>query len=187
MLAFLDMDGVLTDFVGAACRAHGKSNPYDDAAAQGVWAMETLWGMSGKEFWAPCNGEGFWDRLEKTPEADDIVKLITDTFGVENVALLTAPSMSGFCIPEKRLWIRRNYPQLEGGMIFTAAKKFLAGPDRLLIDDRDKNIEDFRLFGGKAVTVPRPWNRMHALSDKPLEVLYRVLGGLQEFLDESEG
>jgi hypothetical protein len=49
-------------------------------------------------------------------------------------------------------------------MIFTAAKKFLAGPDRLLIDDRDRNVEEFVAGGGHAILLPRLHNADHRLA-----------------------
>lgn len=165
MFAFLDMDGVIADFVGGVCAAHGKSSPYEDLNNHGVWDMESLWGMSAREFWAPCNNNPeFWDSLSKTHDADLIVETVVSRFGVDNVAILTSPSMDPQCVPGKRRWIRRRYPYLEKQMLFGSAKHFLAGPKRVLIDDRSKNIDDFEKAGGSVVCVPRLWNDLHPLA-----------------------
>lgn len=163
------MDGVLADFIGALSIAQCKPNPYTDpairGAALGCWDTDKLWGISVKEFWAPSNTYEFWDTINKTPEADDIVDLVYRLVGEENVAMLTAPSTFEGCIPAKRAWIRRHYGDLSKRMIFTLSKEFLATPTNILIDDRDKNVDDYYRAGGPAILVPRLWNRLHALAN----------------------
>ena len=53
MFCFLDMDGVIADFVGGICHAHNRPYPYDEPAALGVWDIEKLWSMSAAEFCSP--------------------------------------------------------------------------------------------------------------------------------------
>ena len=60
-------------------------------------------------------------------------------------------------------------------MIFTGAKKFIAGPGRWLIDDKDANVEAFRAAGGQAITVPRPWNSEHGKSHQVMETIRKEL------------
>lgn len=162
-LCFLDMDGVLADFVSGIHLAHNRPNIYetDPQRSAGVFDIETLWGISTEEFWAPSCVDGFWRNLHKMPEADQIVQLVTSTFGTNNVAILTFPSDDARCVPEKKEWISHYYPDLLPNMLFGSAKKFLAGPSRYLLDDRDKNIESFRSYGGTGILVPRPWNSDH--------------------------
>lgn len=162
-VAFLDMDGVIADFVGAICKAHGRPSPYTEASAMGVFEIERLWGMTAREFWQPCNDDaGFWYGLELMPDAEAIVTHVSRSFGPENVAILTSPSLDRDCVPGKRAWIKKYFPQFAGSMIFTGAKRFLAHEDAMLIDDRDKNVEDFIAAGGEAVLIPRPWNVLHS-------------------------
>jgi 5'(3')-deoxyribonucleotidase len=159
---FCDMDGVLVDFVGGMCAAHECTSPYAFSTSLGVFDMEKLWGITAAKFWEPANHPGFWSSLGKTPEADEIVDLACSTVGTENVAILTAPNLSQYCVPEKREWIARYYPQLRNNILYGSAKRFLAGPGRVLLDDRDLNIENFRAAGGCGITVPRLWNKEHA-------------------------
>lgn len=164
-LCFLDQDGVLADFVGGACRVHGKCNPFVLKKNLGQFELVKLWNMTEAEFWKPIDatGEFFWTELEPTAEAKDIVDLAVGVFGLENVAVLTAPSSDLGCVPGKRAWMKRWFPKLERKMIFANAsnKHFLAGPGRFLVDDRDSNIEDFTASGGTGILVPRPWNKDH--------------------------
>lgn len=179
--AFLDMDGVLADFVSAICIAHNRPSPYTDPSSYGIFDMEKLWGITSKEFWcSAADTFEFWDEMSKTPEADDLVAYLTRVFGVENICVLTAPSNSPFCVPGKRAWIRRYFPQFKDRIIFANSKEFLGGMDKFLIDDRDKNIDAFERAGGNAVIMPRLWNRewrradvsIHAVKDQIEEILH---------------
>lgn len=172
---FLDMDGVLADFVGGICQVHNRPSPYEDPRAYNEFDIEKLWGMTPEEFWVPVAKPGFWIGLKKTDEADDIVDLACKYFGPKNVAILTAPANDPGCVPEKKEWIAKYYPQLKANILYGSAKRFLAGPDRLLIDDRDKNVANFRDAGGSAILLPRLWNADYDKAADPLYWLLRRL------------
>lgn len=160
MKIFLDMDGVLADFVGGACKAHNRTC-YDHPSHYGEFQLEKIWGITPAEFWKPTNSFEFWASLAKTPEADMIVETAVKLVGWENIAILTSPSLHESCVPAKRYWIEKYYPRLTKNMIFAWGKGFIAGPGKLLVDDRDRNVDDFRAAGGQAVLVPRLWNRRY--------------------------
>lgn len=167
----LDMDGVLADFVGGVCIAHNRPNPYEDPANFGKFDMEHLWGITHHEFYEPTNNVEFWANLRKTPEANALVELAEDLVGEQNVAILTAPSRADQCLIGKRAWIASHYPRYGDRLIFAPmrSKRFLAGPTNILIDDRDRNVDDFIAAGGHAVPVPRSWNRWHADRHRTLD------------------
>ncbi len=162
---FLDMDGVLTNFVDACCEAHGKKSPYSDPKSFGIFNMEKLWNITVSEFWAPLDklGRPFWENMGKMPDADEIVKTLEEEFGRSNICILTSPSYDPGCIPGKREWIKKHYPQFRNQILYGTAKRFLAGDNRVLVDDRDENVNSFVEHGGKAVLIPRLWNCNHAL------------------------
>lgn len=164
-ICFLDMDGVIADFVGHTCKAHDLPSPYGDRNCQGIFEMEKCWGMTEEDFWKPLATFEFWADMPKTPEADDIVNHLVKEFGKDNICVLTNPSQYDGCISAKKEWIHRHYPFLAKQMLFGAAKQYLAGPNRFLVDDRDKNIIAFEEFGGRGITVPRDWNRMYHHKD----------------------
>lgn len=170
---FLDMDGVIADFMGSLCAAHGKTSPYVDSKNLGTFDTEKIWGISDREFWAPVakNSYDFWKGIEKTHDADGIVAAVEEAFGRENVCILTAPSKDPGSVPGKREWIARNYPQFNKRMIFATAstKQFMAGIDKVLVDDKDTNVDEFRKSGGAAVLVPRQWNEDYLLSVNTLK------------------
>lgn len=179
---FLDMDGVLVNFVKGVCLAHGKKTPYTEPEALGIFDMEKLWGISVPEFWKATEYVGFWRELEKHEDADTLVSFLCSTFGTENICILTSPSESPFCIPEKKAWIEEHFPQFKKQILFGSVKHFLAGPDRVLIDDRDKNIENFVNAGGVGWTYPRLWNCLWPFADDSMAHLkltsYSDLGSM---------
>ncbi len=160
-ICFLDMDGVICDFVGSTCKAHGLESPYGNVNCHGIFEMEQCWGMTEEKFWEPLATREFWEFMPKTPEADQIVNFLLQQFGAENICVLTNPSAYDGCIGAKKAWIKREYPEFEKQMLFGASKQFLARPGAYLVDDRDKNIVGFNEFGGHGITVPRAWNARH--------------------------
>ncbi len=168
-LCFLDMDGVLANFVQGAIKAHNRPSPYEDPRGYGVFDMEKLWGITAEEFWKPLEFEGFWEGLEKLSEADKLVDWVCLVFGVSHVCLLTDPAESRNGIPEKKAWVERYYPFLSKNILFGSAKQFLAGPGRYLIDDRDKNIETFNQAGGFGILYPQLWNEGYAYTGSKVD------------------
>lgn len=187
MKCFIDMDGIIADFVTAISTAHNRLSPYTDPSlygvAVGLWDMEKIWGITAREFWVPSNSHAFWNTIAKTTDGDSIVRLAEDKFGSENCAILTAPSQAEGCVSGKRAWIGEYYPQFKARVIFATAKEFLAGPDRVLIDDRDRNIDVFTEAGGQGILVPRLWNRRWQEADN---ALVEVKKGLDATIDHRE-
>ncbi len=162
----LDMDGVIADFIGGACKAHGKESPYLHEANLGKWDIDKIWGMSPEEFWEPLNSVEFWRCLDKTDEADYIVSALVGIYSVAGVAICTRPpdSFYGGAVDGKRQWIARHYPDLLDNMIFCVDKSLCAGREILLVDDNDMNVRRFEDNGGNSFLVPRPWNSSWGLS-----------------------
>jgi len=161
MKIFLDMDGVLVNFVAGACARHGRPDPYLDPANYGNFDMAAIWGMPNGEFWRKLDGADFWANLDWMPDGREILEMVELRFGAKNVCLLTAPCLDPQCIPGKLAWVDKHLPQYRSRFIPTAAKGFLAHKNAVLFDDRDSNIAEFRLDGGAAFLIPRPWNAGH--------------------------
>lgn len=160
----LDLDGVLFDFVKAICEHFERPNPYDNGFT-GYWIEESqdFKGISRNRVFAVCkDNPGFWETLDKTPEADHIVATVFGLFSPENVCACTSPTIPPEpAIKGKRLSLRRHYKDtgLEARMIPTAYKYFLASPGTILVDDSDDNVQAFEAHGGLTILVPRPWNK----------------------------
>ena len=151
-MIFLDLDGVIAEFMYAACDVHDK--PHD-------WPKYNhyeSWGMTRDEFWRPINmmGTGFYmDVVKPAPWAERLIatcrkadpELVVLTDSTDNM-----PGVYG-----KHLWIERMFG-VGTKVSYTREKHLLAAPGRLLIDDNPQNCEAFAMFGGSALLFPRPWN-----------------------------
>lgn len=173
---FIDMDGVLADFVSGVCKAYGRPNPYTNPANFNIFEIEDIWQITPKEFWAPCDGPTFWEDLKPMPGAGNLVDIATMRFGQENVCVLTSPSLSPYCVPGKRKWLKQWFPELKY-VLFGSAKHFLAHPTTWLLDDRNENVAQFTAAGGNGVLVPRRWNAKYAEAPYALTAIRRDLNG----------
>lgn len=157
-VCYLDMDGVLVDFVTGAHKLHGKM-PFRMSEID--WNFDKGFDIPAEKFWGDM-GREFWANLDWTPEGKDLLRGIEKIFGAHNVALLSSPIQTDGCRDGKADWVRRHIPQYEDRLM-TGRNKFLfAGPTKVLVDDHDKNLTQFCLGGGRTVRVPRPWNGQKA-------------------------
>jgi 5'(3')-deoxyribonucleotidase len=152
-MIFLDMDGVLADFVGSSCRIHGR-----DIDTADCWDYFQNWNMSENDFWQPINeaGRGFWADLEPFPWMQELVSLVKDV--EPNFQVLTKPSNHPECTAGKMDWLHRHFGKRFRNYIFAPNKNLLASRGRLLIDDSDSNVSGFIEYGGAAYLLPQPWN-----------------------------
>jgi hypothetical protein len=166
-LIFLDMDGVLCDFIGPAAALHGRdARALDWAAGKGLdLAAQTskVFGLGLDAFWWPIHaaGEKFWAELELTPWASGRAGLVASALRLDDCVVLSRPSSCPTSAAGKALWLRRHFDgrfAVPSGAILCARKELLAGPGRVLIDDDDRNVAAWRAAGGAAVLLPQPWN-----------------------------
>lgn len=171
MKVFLDLDGVLVDFRRGVCKAFGRDDPSTN------WIFWENWeGVTDKDVDEKC-GIFFWDMLDWTPEGPYIEQAVQEKFNSEDIYLLTTPMPNPGSGTGKLKWIKRCMPRLYNRTIISyAPKSLLAGPNTLLIDDKDKNIAEFVAAGGYGILVPRPWNELHGWAGKTLEVVKNSLG-----------
>lgn len=167
MKVFLDLDGVLASFNQGALDWYGESDPYEDPANHGNYDVIT---QIVPKFWDGITEE-FWEKLPLTPEAHDIVALVTSSFGIDNVCALTSPAHTPYCMEGKMKWILKHFPQFRRRYFFGPPKHFAAHEDALLIDDSDENVRSFQRHGGNAVLVPRPWNAAYKHRNEVLQVV----------------
>jgi 5'(3')-deoxyribonucleotidase len=174
MKCFLDLDGVIADFVGGACKAHKRPNPYAGPTPAKEFDMDKIWGMTPEQFWAPMDYH-FWAQLARMPDAHEILLHVESAFGRENVCILTSPARDPQCSSAKHAWIAACLPNYRRRFFIGSAKQFFARPDAVLVDDYDKNVDAFRDAGGQAILVPRPWN-----TNRGIEAVPYLAGALEE-------
>jgi 5'(3')-deoxyribonucleotidase len=168
------MDGVLVDFRRGVCEIFRRDDPSTN------WAFWESWdGITFANVNAKCN-DYFWKYLDWTHEGREIEEAVRCEFDSNNIRLLTTPMDHPGSWTGKAMWVNRHLSLYNKRLIVTQVPKHeFAGPDTLLIDDKDQNIEEFRAAGGQGILVPRPWNKLHAWSDKTLEVVKNSLEAYQ--------
>lgn len=170
----LDLDGVLVDFVRGACRLHNQKSPYLDGY-EGFY-FNRHWNMSDPDLYTGMDRR-FWQELDWTADGRSIFNLVDSHFGPENTCILTTPCPIDGCYDGKLDWIKMHLPKAyHRRYLIGTRKEFCAGDDRVLIDDRDENIDEFVAAGGHGLLIPRPWNRGRKLQTTPLSFLIYELG-----------
>lgn len=157
MLCFIDLDGVLVDFVQGAFDYHDINIPWPEIQ----WDFLKQAGIEPDAFWTPLD-QPFWASLKPTSELFVIIPAAERKFGVENVFLCSSPCETAGCITGKAMWVEKHLPSYSRRLILTNRKEVFSGPGRVLIDDRDENVEGWEKAGGIGVLVPRPWNKTKA-------------------------
>jgi len=133
---FCDMDGVLCDF-----DARFKSiNPEKLSPSQYTNKYGT------DKFWSIIDSEGvkFWVGIKWMSDG----KELWDYIKQYNPTLLSAPSRAPSSRLGKRLWVKNNIPGTKLVLASASKKQNYSGTNRILIDDRPDNIEQWRSKGG---------------------------------------
>jgi len=172
---FLDMDGVLVDFVGGICRAHKRENPYRTTTARGYYQIETLLELPWDKFARPMKRPKFWEDLEWTSDGRRILESVERVVGEENVFLLTRATKTA-ALSGKARWVQRHMPSYADRFITARHKNRLASPTTVLVDDCNENCDEFEARAGKAVLVPRAWNRGWPDAGGAVEAVRTLLG-----------
>lgn len=182
MRILLDLDEILSDFVGGACRAFNvDTKEVEHLTTNSVWGslIPVIGKIKGfnltpEFFWAVIHqkGERFWEELEPLPWATqvlDLVKSLTDDWHI-----ISAPSACPTSYGGKVKWLKNYFGKDFDRFALTPHKHIFAGPDVLLIDDRDKNVEDFINAGGVGLVFPRHHNSLHRFKDDPVGHIRRI-------------
>lgn len=181
----LDMDGVLVDFMKGAHKYHGIPYDYEKNYPYRLndWDFDKNLPISAKEFWLSLDS-WFWDGLAWTAEGRYILMQLEAAFGADNIYLCTTPTCNPASAEGKLVWIAKNLPSYINRYVLTPNKSLLANPETLLVDDSDKNINEFVAKGGKAITIPRKWNSKYPYQDACLTYFSDKL--IKEFLNEDK-
>lgn len=154
------MDGVLADFTAGAFAMipedmrNGKT--LEDVRHAKDYDIARVLGIPSSVFWKTVDVRGFWAGLRMYPHVPMMVHYLKEH--CKNLVIVTAPSWSLHCMPEKRLWLRHQL-QWKDSDVFYGSKKWLMSRDfTLLIDDSPKNCADFAAQDGWALEVPSSWN-----------------------------
>jgi len=121
--------------------------------------------VSYEDFWKALDFQ-WWSSLKPYPWAGLFIQEV-EKYG--EVRLATAVVTASGCVAGKYMWVKKNLPQYLDTLHIGNIKSDFAQEGTLLIDDRDKNCEDFIAAGGAAILVPRAWNK-RGHHENPFEV-----------------
>ena len=165
---FLDLDDVLNDFTMTSLRRLGCAiETYDPEwgwdIVRAANDSHPLRNFTPETFWASFDRK-HWATIPKSDTCDWLIDRCVSIVGRDNVCILTCPIDDPDCTAGKQEWIQTNLPKwLHRQFLIGPSKHLCAAPDALLLDDRDKNVDDFYEAGGQSILVPRPWNRLHEI------------------------
>ena len=160
------MDGVLADFIGGACRVHGRDS---QAVLQG-WPrgeahVDAVLGMTLDVFWRRIDAEGtaFWEGLAPYPWFGGLLGWLESTGLPWHIC--SSPSRSPASAAGKMAWLYQHVHPRMRDFALTPRKELLARPGVVLIDDNERFVSRFKAAGGEALLFPQPWNHLGAVAD----------------------
>jgi len=172
MSCFLDLDGVLTDFVGGVLAYFDVKDFVVDH-----WnfdkTLSAKLGLSLDDFWSHFD-QSFWESLAWTADGRQILAACEECFG-EEVYLLTSPCRTEGCAEGKMNWVKRHLSHYQRKLFIGSSKQAFAAPGKLLVDDSDANIAKFAAAGGQTLLVPRPWNALRDLQQQTVSYIREKL------------
>jgi hypothetical protein len=131
---YVDMDGVLTDFESQVKKTIGK--PSSELEIHGD---DFFWGEVKKQ------GFEFWSKMPQTKDFSTLWNFLKPF----NPSILSAPaSRIDFCVDGKKEWIKNNIGTVRSIFVKASNKKDFATSNSILIDDLEKNINDWKDSGG---------------------------------------
>lgn len=178
---YIDMDEVLVDFTRGYCEFI-KVN-YEAVLQhwpRGEWlmlpALNKVLGRTEetqitlKEFWDNINGRTeFWENLEALPWFTEILNLCYSY--TYDVHIVSSPSYCDTCYTGKVRWLKKRFGLEFTNFHLTPHKEKLARPGTVLIDDSEKNCQNFlvnkngRSTGAYSVIFPRHSNGIGNITD----------------------
>ena len=154
MIVLVDMDGIVSDFVGSVLARynsdHNDTLTHEDIKSNDMHKYTKL----GVEFYDYFHQEGLFADCEAFKDAQTILSQLVEDGN--QVVFVTKPvNFSLHCMAEKQHWVNKHFPTIgHKNMVFTGHKHLVRGD--VLIDDLASNLENFQ---GTRLLLDQPWNR----------------------------
>jgi len=150
---YSDMDGVITDFNS---RFKKYSNGVPPSEYENTYGASNFWELiseQGVRFWIGMpwmeDGKQYWNYIKKyTP------------------ILLSSPSTENESRLGKRLWVKNNIPGTKLILARAKNKQNYSGENKILIDDKPSNIEEWKSQGGIGI--------LHTSTSKTIQELKKL-------------
>lgn len=192
---FLDLDGVLADFIGGLGRYLKFRNGWEEPTRKGELIHE-IFEVAKTDvdnvLMRYATAE-FWESLDLLPWAHTLVSWLTlnGRYSLYFASSAGRPdrgldSYFSRACAGKGSWVSTHFPELRDRLLIIQDKRVLAGPRTVLIDDRESVVTPFREAGGRAVLFPAPWNAEYCtyyqLRKEPVDLVKYVLKDVIEMM-----
>ena len=153
----LDMDGVLTDFVGHFCKTFSYM-PSVETWPKGEFNLAKVLGIEEDHMWELISEKapGYWKTMPPQWFAEELMDIIRSS-GIP-FTISTSPSRDPYSAAGKIMWLQEYMGLDFRHFMIGSNKALMARRNVLLIDDYDKNLDAFKAAGGKIAPVPMIWN-----------------------------
>jgi len=163
---FLDVDGVLGDFVSRWLYNFNQQNG-TQWTPDDVTEYDFVQQFGHKPSFAEIKryiDHDLWTQLKLYSWAEELVKT-TDNTGLPWAFLSSV--WSGAAYDGRGIWLDRYFAPLlkvqpKRKLIIAVDKGLVGGPGDLLIDDAPFHAEAFKRAGGDTIILAQPWNKGHA-------------------------
>lgn len=155
-LCLIDIDGVVYDFVNHVLPYFNKPS-IKETDINNYDIVKSL-NISKEEFWYIMdNTAGIFSQGHIYPWANKLIE-ICKTYSKE-IAFCSNPGNNPEHWKEKREFQMNNFPDIP--LILTQHKDLLSNKNVVLIDDFEKNINDFNTKEGIGILFPQYWNKLN--------------------------
>lgn len=179
-IVLFDIDDVIVDWKKTAIELAGQ----DAETAFHHWVSGNTStgkaiGMSDRALWKlVCEHPSWWVDLPKTAWADELIQHVEDA-NVEWFFCTAQSDDDERSATQKVQWAKKHGWIPKKKLCITHQKWLLASFNKMLIDDKDSNIEEFRKAGGHGLLMPQPWNKAAEFVGDRMQY---VRNGIETFL-----
>lgn len=181
---FLDMDGVICDLslglIKLLNKKYHKSLTIEEYALKcGKYKVEEYYELTNKDFFEIIKkDDNFWLDLPVTSYGHELYKNLCNI--AKEVIIVTKPVYDYKCAAQKLEWLNYHF-NIKSDKVFIGAKKYLMAGNGILVDDYEKNINEFKENNGDAILIPSSWNTPNLKFDIVWESLIKELNFIEEW------
>lgn len=162
---YLDMDGVITNFVGGVFDLYGLGQE-DKQRAICYWPVDTpgvhkIVEDTHEGMWAKIieAGPDWWADLHIYPWGLDLIEGLTELGELKILSSPAEVSKARYVVGGKCEWLERIFGKNFKNFHLTPIKEDCADCFSILIDDHRENCRRFVQAGGHALLFDQPWSR----------------------------
>jgi len=184
MRIYIDIDGVLADFVTGTMYSDEYKDLFDQAGVSEDEIHDfNFYHLAGVEFtdwetWLYQTETDFWCGLPAYDYANDLIDLVTK---YDPAFKYLSHAVNDDAKVGKHSWVAKQFKNGSGNLIcVNRAKdkaKFATCPDDVLVDDLPSNILQWQAAGGTGILWGQAWNENHS-DDLPTARSLDELDGL---------